>query len=132
MYKYKLDIQQRQLISSMKKREFSQGELRIANFLKENLVRFKPNYWFWGLTVNRRPKLLFFDFYLPDYNLCIEFDGKQHFTYRYMGKKQVNLEKNDFMKNVYCMKNNIHLLRIKYTDFDNIETLICKKFDQIA
>jgi very-short-patch-repair endonuclease len=60
-----------------------------------------------------------FDFYLPEYNLIIEFDGDQH--YRNTEKFGKNggferIQKHDKMKNEYCEKNNIHLLRLTYDD----------------
>ena len=60
-----------------------------------------------------------FDFYLPDYNLCIEFDGIQHFlpNVRFGGEigfiKRVN---NDKIKTDFCKNNNIKVLRIKYDE----------------
>lgn len=73
-----------------------------------------------------------FDFYLPDYNLFIEYDGQQHFMpVRFSGS---NEEKNyeafkktqyrDGVKNQYCSDNNIELLRIPYWECKNIETII--------
>ena len=64
-----------------------------------------------------------FDFYLPDYNCCIEYDGAQHFkSIKYFGgenklKRQQEL---DAIKNEYCKDNNIHLLRITYKDNNKI------------
>ena len=58
-----------------------------------------------------------FDFYLPDYNTCIEYDGKQHYEpVEYFGGKD-SLEytqKHDAIKTEYCRTNNISLLRIPY------------------
>ncbi len=61
--------------------------------------------------------LLKFDFYLPLYNICIEFDGKQHFeSNNFFGGNDALIyeEKRDYIKNIYCKHNNIKLLRIKY------------------
>jgi very-short-patch-repair endonuclease len=75
---------------------------------------------------NKRP--LPFDFYLPKYNICIEFDGEQHFIpWRKLSNKIEKLEKtkiNDSIKTTYCINNNIKLLRIKYTEINNIEKII--------
>ena len=68
-----------------------------------------------------------FDFYILDYNTCIEFDGPQHFEpidFAGKGKEwaQQQFEKtqyHDKIKNKYCEDNNIRLLRIPY--FKNIE-----------
>ena len=64
-------------------------------------------------------KPLPFDFYLPDYNTCIEFNGKQHYEpIKYFGGRVVydKLIKRDKIKMEYCNKNNIPLLIIKYND----------------
>ena len=59
-----------------------------------------------------------FDFYLPTYNLCIEYDGEQHFRSvdHFGGEDGFRQRKrNDEIKNQYCQDNNIKLLRIPYT-----------------
>lgn len=63
-----------------------------------------------------------FDFYLPDYNCCIEYDGVQHYEpVEYFGGKESfeYIQKHDKIKTNYCLNNNISLLRISY--LDNIE-----------
>lgn len=80
-------------------------------------------------------KPLPFDFYLPEYNVCIEYDGIQHFEPTRFNKKMTIEEANDNfiqqkfrdeIKNNYCKNNNIKLLRIPYTEYDNIEKVINK------
>jgi len=60
-----------------------------------------------------------FDFYIPTLNLCIEFDGEQHFkSVEYWGG-QKGLEKrqnSDKIKTEFCQNNNINLLRISYLE----------------
>lgn len=69
---------------------------------------------------DKRP--LPFDFYLPNYDCCIEYDGEQHYrSVDYFGgeegfKKRVEHDK---IKTQYCADNNIKLLRIPY--FANVE-----------
>jgi hypothetical protein len=56
---------------------------------------------------------------LPNKNLCIEYDGKQHFKpIKYWGgQKSFDLtKKRDKIKNEYCKKNNIILIRFGYKD----------------
>lgn len=73
-----------------------------------------------------------FDFYLPDYNLMIEYDGEQHYMPVNFGENDTKLmeeklkirQKNDQIKNNYCKVNNIDLLRIPYWEKQNIETII--------
>ena len=58
-----------------------------------------------------------FDFFLPDYNVCIEFDGEQHFKICEWGEKKLKDSiKKDGIKNSFCENNNIKLLRISYKD----------------
>lgn len=74
---------------------------------------------------DKRP--LPFDFYLPQYNACIEHDGRQHFVLvDFAGKgiewaqSQLNITQyHDNIKNEYCKNNHINLLRISY--FQDIE-----------
>lgn len=68
-----------------------------------------------------------FDFYLPDYNICIEYDGEQHFKpINYFGgtKKFNQLKLHDEIKTKFARENNIALLRIPYTEFNNVENII--------
>ena len=71
-----------------------------------------------------------FDFYLPDYNLLIEFDGIQHYEIRgHFGGYDgfVDTKIRDTIKNIYCKDNNIDLLRIPYWDYKNIENILVNK-----
>lgn len=73
---------------------------------------------------------LSFDFYLPDYNSCIEFDGKQHFKpVKYFGgEKAFKLnKKRDSVKNKWCLDNNIGLIRIKYNEINKIKYILKEK-----
>ena len=63
--------------------------------------------------------LLKFDFYLSEYNLCIEYDGIQHFksVKRFGGLEELkNVQQRDKIKTEYCKNNNIQLIRIKYDE----------------
>ena len=71
--------------------------------------------------------LLRFDFYLPDYNTCIEFQGLQHFKpIDFFGGEEdfIIQQKNDNKKKEYCEKHNIPLKIIKYDQNFTIEDLI--------
>lgn len=120
----------KRLIEKRKGSRFSSGELVIANFCKENGIEFFKEWFFKELKVRGKLKLLFFDFYLPEYNLCIEFDGIQHYNKEFFGKKLVNQERNDFLKSAFLKSKNIKLLRIKYDQIENVESIICQYFDK--
>ena len=107
----------------------SKGNEKTANILNKYKIEYKEEYRFDDCR-NKNP--LPFDFYLPKYNCCIEFDGEQHF--RPMGHKG-GLEKflirkhNDKIKNKYCMYNHIKLIRISYWDIGNIEDILIRKLN---
>ncbi len=90
----------------------SKGELMIKKFLEGKNIKYIPQHYFPDCKYKR---VLKFDFYLPDYNLCIEYDGKQHFTEKNPFGDD-NIKKRDEIKNQYCLKNNIGLVRIKYNE----------------
>ena len=59
--------------------------------------------------------------------MLIEYDGKQHYEWvkGMMTKKEFEtLQIHDELKNEYCKKHNIILLRIPYWEFDNIEEIL--------
>ena len=102
--------------------KISKGERKIKNLLDENNVNYLRQKTFDG-CVNQSN--LFFDFYLVDYNVCIEYDGKLHFmSIEYFGgeEKFKYIQQNDKIKNEYCVQNNIRLERISYKD--DIQTLL--------
>lgn len=108
----------------------SSGELEIINFLNKNNINYESQYAFDGC---RDKKVLPFDFYVPDYNICIEFDGEQHFRpfEIFGGEAGFDIRvKHDNIKNEYCKSNNIKLIRIPYYEFKNISTILQKELIQ--
>lgn len=66
--------------------------------------------------------VLFFDFYLPDYNICIEYDGEQHYKKTRWSHDDFEERKyRDSIKNQYCLNNDIPLIRIPYWDYDKLD-----------
>ena len=68
-----------------------------------------------------------FDFYLPDYNICIEFDGEQHFKpVEYWGgeeefkKRQIK----DKIKTSFCTNNDIKLIRIHCKKMNKVDCIL--------
>jgi formate dehydrogenase assembly factor FdhD len=92
----------------------SKGESNIEFWLQLNKINYVPQKIF---NDCRDIKPLPFDFYLSDYNACIEYDGEQHFRpIEFFGGKE-GFEKrqyHDNIKNEYCKNNGISLLRIPY------------------
>jgi very-short-patch-repair endonuclease len=92
----------------------SKGEEEISKLLKENNIKFIRQHKFDDCRDKSR---LPFDFYIPLLNMCIEYDGLQHFKpILYFGgqdkfEKTINRDK---IKNDYCEKSGIILIRISY------------------
>lgn len=114
----------------------SKGEQLVRNYLEKHKIVFEKEKVFPNLKY-RKP--LRFDFYLPDYNSIIEFDGMQHFkpvkfNANTSDKRAVyeyeELKKRDKMKNDYCKKNHINILRIRYNT-KNIEEEISKFIQKV-
>ena len=104
----------------------TQGELIIYNFLEKESIQFVNQKRF---NDCKDKKVLPFDFYLPDYNTCIEFDGQQHFEPKYGEEKFKITQYHDQIKNKYCEDNNIRLIRIPYWDGHNIEEILTKELN---
>ena len=112
------------------------GENRIEDYLVNNNINFISQHI---ILECRNIQPLRFDFYLPDYNMCIEYDGEGHFHPVDFSGKGIEFAKeqfekgqeNDQIKNIYCKNNNINLLRIPYWEFDNIENIICQEIEKL-
>jgi len=94
----------------------SKGERKIRFLLESNNIVFKSQKRF---KECKNINILPFDFYLPEHNICIEFDGIQHFQPMNIwgGKEEFkNIQKRDQIKNEYCENNNIRLIRIRYDE----------------
>lgn len=94
----------------------SKGEKTISEFLYNKEIEFISNKMFDDCIFKRRLK---FDFFIPSHNLCIEYDGEQHFVPidYYGGKDKLKItQKRDKTKDEYCFYDSIHLLRINYKE----------------
>jgi hypothetical protein len=92
----------------------SKGEIIIKNYLLEHNIKFDPQHKFDNCKYKQK---LPFDFYLPDYNICIEYQGEQHYkSVKFFGGEEAfkNRKVRDKIKKNYCKKNNIKLIEIKY------------------
>lgn len=108
--------------------KLSKGEIKIKQWLDDNNIVYTPQKRFDDCR-NKRP--LPFDFYLPDHHTCIEYDGKQHFNLEGWSTDEAKniirfqlLKQTEKIKDEYCSVNNIHLIRIPYYEFKNIETIM--------
>lgn len=99
----------------------SKGESKIINILNSLNIKYYTQYSFKECWNDSHTKRLLFDFYLLDYNICIEYDGEQHF---FANGRTWNTEENfqktqmrDNIKNEFCCQHSIPLIRIPYTNF---------------
>ena len=107
----------------------SKGEKEVARVLDKYVINYTRQYRFEDCRL-KYP--LPFDFYLSDYNCCIEFDGLQHrYISEYFGgfDKFVSTVISDTVKSEYCKKNNIKLIRIPYNEIKNIEKIIVNELE---
>lgn len=104
----------------------SSEERRIRKFLELNNIEFVQEKRFDNC---RDIKPLPFDFYLPKYNLIIEFDGYHHYHNNTLWGNKEYTQKHDEIKNQYCKSNNIDLLRIPYWEGSNVENIISAKLN---
>jgi predicted nucleic-acid-binding Zn-ribbon protein len=105
----------------------SQGERKIGLYLDKQKITYKREKSFTGC---RNKYKLFFDFYVPSLNACIEYDGSQHYhPIEYFGGEKVfkETQKSDAIKNKYCSDNGIKLIRIPYKNREEIETALKKE-----
>ena len=107
--------------------ERSFGEYLISIILDKYQIDYTRQEHFNGDCRDKHP--LPFDFYLPDYNMCIEFDGQGHFDPKWGDESFLRTVFHDCMKNKYCKQNNIKLLRIPYWEGNNIEEILIKELN---
>ena len=106
----------------------SEGERNICKILNKYNIEYKREYIYNDCKFYN---VLPFDFYLPQYNTLIEYDGKQHFEIiDFFGgyDRFVTQIIRDTIKNIYCKDNNIKLIRIPYYE-DNIEEILVKELN---
>ena len=106
---------------------YYKGEQITENVLNKYQIRYIAQYKF-NDCKDKRP--LPFDFYLPDLNICIEYDGRQHF-FPVFGEE--NFKKtilHDKIKDEYCLHNRINLIRIN-SSYKLIEETLIDRLSKI-
>lgn len=100
----------------------SKGEEKICKILDKVSIFYTKEKTFPDLKSDRNGCLRY-DFYLPEYNRLIEYDGEQHFKDGDKNFWKDNLiirQQHDQIKNEYALSHNIPLVRIPYTELKNI------------
>jgi hypothetical protein len=96
----------------------SKGEKAIENFLISKNIPFETQKTFEKCKDKRK---LRFDFWLPNFNTLIEFDGKQHFKPVEFSNCRIRSKhhfedtiRKDEIKSRFCLESKIKLIRIAY------------------
>lgn len=104
----------------------SRGEKTIRDILINHHINFEEQKTFDDCyDINK----LSYDFYVPEYKLLIEYQGKQHYKpVKFFGgqKHYIIQQRHDLIKKIYAKSNNYNLLTIPYriTSYSSIEKYI--------
>ena len=93
----------------------SKGNSKIIEILNSNNIQYETEKKFNSCKDKRE---LPFDFYIENKYL-IEYDGKQHFDKNSIFDYEYT-HNHDLLKSKWCKENNIPLIRIPYTHYDNL------------
>lgn len=104
----------------------SVGNKFVREYLEYKNINFDREHSFENLY---HKKKLRFDFAILNENNdllgLIEYDGSIHYINQDFSRDDLNdIKERDYLKDKYCQDNNIPLLRIPYTEFDNITHII--------
>lgn len=100
----------------------STGENKVMQYLNTHKIDYQYAYLIHDL---KDKNSLHFDFWLPQYQVAIEYDGIQHFEpthFNYSGSDEDanesfdKLRMHDLAKDGYCLQKGIKLIRISYRD----------------
>lgn len=115
----------------------SRGERFVYLVLTKDLNLSESNFKYGYVVPDLKYKnSLHFDFWLPQYRVAIEYDGKQHYKSIEFFDKNEPLEvrqERDKIKNQYCKDNGINLIRIPYTynTLDRVRDLLVDRLSFI-
>ncbi len=98
----------------------SRGEKIVGDILKQNNINYERQKRFkmcFNIGPSGKCTRLPMDFYLPEFNAVVEYDGIQHFQpiETFGGEKAFQtLKIRDEIKNTYCRENGIKMIRVSY------------------
>lgn len=109
----------------------SKGEKICRKYFEDHNIKYIPQKTFNDL-LSPKNNFLSYDFYLPDYNKLLEYQGKQHLyaVDWFGGETQLEKQKQyDQIKKEYADKKGYDLIEIWYYDFDNIISILNQHFN---
>ncbi len=107
----------------------SHGEELLMNYLNSVNIKYESQYKVIVPNDIRKTGKIFIDFYLPEYNTFIEYNGIQHYIMQngFGGKLKFEAQVNrDNYLRKYCEETNIKLIEISYKEKDIIGYLKSK------
>lgn len=109
-------------MKNLSKRGPSKGEQKIIDILNKEGIKFESEKVF---TDETRISKYRFDFYIPNMNICLEFQGMQHMQYSPFFHKNrsefTKAQERDRLKISYCLAHNIPLYCIPYWDLEKLK-----------
>lgn len=107
----------------------SRGERKIEEYLKNKNINFEIEKNFsWQSNLRYR-----YDFYIRDFSLVIEYMGQQHFIETsFCEDSLAERQKRDLIKKQESISNGLNYLDISYKDFNNIEIILDKWFNDYS
>lgn len=105
----------------------SKPEQLIEQFLVENRLEY-----FYDVTHPECKSIsgttLSFDFWIPPKECVIEYDGEFHYKPIFGEEKLLRQKENDLIKDNFCEKMNLSLIRIPYWELGNIKNILNESF----
>ena len=109
----------------------SKGEDEVEKYLIKNKIKYIREYRFDNLINPKTNRKLPFDFYIPHLNICIEYQGEQHYKKTGYFEKRAGglkgLQYRDNLKKQFCIKENISYIEISYKEINNINIILKEK-----
>ncbi len=111
----------------------SNGEQKLIDLFQKMDIQYEYQKSFDSCRFPNTNSLARFDFYLPDFDILIEYNGIQHYEYRENSKSwntKENYDKTlyrDNYKQQWCQENNKVLVVIPYTDYNQLDANYIQK-----
>ena len=111
----------------------SVAEVKIIGFLQGHGIRYVREAELKDLVNPLTGKALRVDFFLPDYGIVIEYDGRQHFRYtpKYHGDDPIRgrelvleQQRRDKIKNDYCKEKGFTMWRLNWTHYHTLQQVL--------
>jgi len=106
------------------------GEEKISLCLQRMNIRYQEQYCIYNEDLFCKNRRIYIDFYVPDRNLFIEYNGSQHYRKLKYFEERRPFEEQESRDNAvkqYCKSHGINLLEIPYTKLNRIEEILHKE-----